>query len=68
MKKRRTPTERLRELSQLNGNFDVVFWQKAGALARFAASWQMLKELYKIKGKDGNKFRLRRFIQRIQQI
>lgn len=68
MKKHRKPIERLRKLSEANDNFDIAFWQRAGVLARFAAAWQMLKEFYKMRGKDENKFRLRRSVQHIEQI
>ncbi len=60
--------ERMVHVTRANDNFDLKFWQKAGAQMRFKASWEMVKEAYKIKGKNGTKLRLQRHIQNIQQI
>ena len=68
MRNRKKPIERLKKLSEVKKEFDINFWQEAGVLARFAATWQMLKEFYKMRGRNGNKFRLQRFIQHIEKI
>jgi hypothetical protein len=47
--------------------FDMLFWEKAGAQARFSAAWQMLEECYKIRNKHGYKLRLQRTVQNIEQ-
>jgi len=47
--------------------FDMLFWKKAGAQARFSAAWQMLEEFYKIRNKHGYKLRLQRTVQNIEQ-
>jgi len=47
--------------------FDIKFWAKAGANAKFSALWQMVKEYYKLKNKHGYKLRLQRSVQNIEQ-
>lgn len=47
--------------------FDMLFWKKAGAQARFSAAWQMIEEFYKIRNKRGYKLRLQRSVQNIEQ-
>jgi hypothetical protein len=34
-------------------SFDVEFWQKVGDAGRFAAAWQMIKEVQLIRGQSG---------------
>jgi hypothetical protein len=46
--------------------FDVEFWRRAGAQARFEAAWQMIGDSFKISGKNVPKLRLRRSIQNIE--
>lgn len=46
--------------------FDIRFWRRAGAAARFEAAWAMVGEFLKIRGKSGNERRLRRTIQHIK--
>ena len=48
-------------------SFDLVFWQKAGAQARFTAAWKAIDEFYKIRGINGRKLRLQRSVQNIKQ-
>ncbi len=60
--------ERLIERSKADLSFDIDFWQKAGARARFIAMWKAVGEFYKIRGMDGNKLRLQRSIQSVEQI
>ena len=46
--------------------FDEMFWKKAGYEARFSATWLMVRDYYKIRGKNGTLQRLRRTVQNIQ--
>ncbi|MCM8775247.1 MAG: hypothetical protein NC930_02680 [Candidatus Omnitrophica bacterium] len=48
-------------------DFDIQFWQKAGALARFAATWMMVVQYQKIKGRKSGQPRLRRTVQHIER-
>ena len=34
-------------------SFDIEFWQKVGDVGRFAAAWQMIKEVQLIRGQSG---------------
>lgn len=47
--------------------FDRIFWKKAGSHARFAAAYSLLKDYFKMKGKDGRSLRLRRSVQNIER-
>ena len=47
--------------------FDMLFWKRAGAQARFSVAWQMIEEFYKIRNKRGYKLRLQRSVQNIEQ-
>jgi hypothetical protein len=68
MKKNRTLTaERVVPIAKSNDDFDIKFWQRAGVLARFSATWKMIDEFYKMRGKHGYKLRLQRSVQHIQQ-
>lgn len=60
---------RIVKIEDADDDWDIKFWQKAGVNARFSATWGMIKDFYKIKGiKNGNKRRLQRSIQNIEQI
>lgn len=49
--------------------FDMLFWSQAGANAKFAALWGMVKTFYKLKNiKNGHKLRLQRSVWHIEQI
>lgn len=48
-------------------DFDRRFWRRAGAQARFTATWRAIEEWYKIKGVHGYQLRLRRSAERLQQ-
>ncbi|NUO83637.1 hypothetical protein HUU05_26480 [candidate division KSB1 bacterium] len=47
---------------QHDRSFDLEFWQKLGAEKRFAAAWQMVKEVQLMRGQDGHQPRLQRSI------
>lgn len=46
--------------------FDIQFWKKAGAQARFVAAWQMISDFFKMRGQRAPKLRLRRSVQNIE--
>ncbi len=60
--------ERMIPISQADDDFELKFWQEAGVQMRFATAWQMIKDFYKIRGKNEIKPRLQRSVQNIQQI
>jgi len=69
MKKRKPIiAERIVKLEDADRSWDIKFWKKAGVLARFSATWQMLDEINKMRSKNGIKRRLQRTVQNIQQI
>lgn len=47
--------------------FDIKFWRRAGANARFSAAWLMIKDLYKMRGRRGRLPGLRRTLQIIKR-
>ena len=48
--------------------FDIQFWRSAGATARFEATWSMVTDFLKIRGKSSAQLRLRRAVQNIKRI
>jgi hypothetical protein len=48
-------------------DFDIKFWRKAGASARFAATWSMVMDYRKMKGWGSGQPRLRRTVQNIKR-
>ncbi|OGQ26978.1 MAG: hypothetical protein A3I75_07065 [Deltaproteobacteria bacterium RIFCSPLOWO2_02_FULL_50_16] len=48
--------------------FDIRFWKRSGAQARFAAAWIMVIDSFKVRGKRGNQSRLRRSVQNIKYL
>jgi len=48
--------------------FDDRFWRKAGASARFIATWMMIVQWRKMRGKQGGQPRLRRSVQSIKRV
>jgi hypothetical protein len=67
IRKKRIIAERIVGIRKSNDDFDIKFWQKAGAFERFSAAWKMIEEFYMMKGINGHKLRLQRYIQNIQQ-
>ena len=59
---------RIVPLEKSNDDWDIKFWKRAGTLARFSATWQMINDFYKMRGKNGIKRRLQRTVQNIEQI
>lgn len=46
-------------------SFDIEFWQKIGDVGRFAAAWQMIKEVQFFRGQKGEPPRMQRNVTRI---
>lgn len=68
MKKKRKISVRIVKITDDDRSFDLEFWQQAGAEARFAAAWQMIKEVQLIRGEDGSQSRLQRSIENVEHI
>ena len=68
MKNRRISIARKSKLAETGRDFDLKFWRMAGAEARFAAMWQMVKDAAVIKGKNGNQQRLQRSVEHIKRL
>lgn len=49
-------------------DFDIRFWYRAGANARFIAAWSIIKDYFKMRGENANKQRLRRTVQNIEHL
>lgn len=65
-KKARLRIAKLIKHSQMDRSFDLEFWKKLGAEARFNAAWQMVLEVNTIKKKkDVYESRLQRSVQTI---
>lgn len=47
---------------------DAQFWRRAGAAARFSATWLMVGEFLKLRGKFRGQPRLRRSVQHIERL
>jgi len=48
--------------------FDERFWKSAGAAARFSATWSMVGDYFKLRGKSRGQLRLRRTVQHIERV
>jgi hypothetical protein len=48
--------------------WDERFWRRAGAAARFEATWAMVGEFLKIRRRPRAQLRLRRSIQHIERL
>jgi hypothetical protein len=48
-----------------DGSFDIAFWQKVGPEGIFAAAWEMVSEVRRIRGEDGDEPRLQRSVVRV---
>lgn len=65
MRKRKIIMARLISRKQDDRSFDVEFWRRVGAEGRFAAMWQMVKEVLLIRGGDGHVPRLQKNVERL---
>lgn len=59
---------RLVKVRETDRSFDHEFWQAMGPEARFAAAWQMVLEVYAIKGGHTGEPRLQRSVQNIERL
>jgi hypothetical protein len=46
-------------------SFDLEFWEKVGARGRFAAAWQMIREIQLMRGLRGELPRMQKSVTRI---
>ncbi len=64
---RKKVKEKISSFSKKN-TFDLEFWRHATPNTKFCCLWLMVKDIYKLKGKDGVKLRLQRNIEHIKKI
>lgn len=55
----------LRGGQQDDGSFDLDFWQSIGGEGIFAAAWEMVSEVRRIRGEDDGEPRLQRSVLRV---
>lgn len=57
--------ERIVPLSKADRSFDIQFWQARSASMRFRVAFDMLNDLYRLKGKkiNAHTFRLQRSVE-----
>lgn len=57
-------------ISKAGRKFDIEFWQAQSASARFRATFDMLKDFYRLKGKKINvhTFRLQRTVEKLKKV
>ncbi|MBM4086450.1 MAG: hypothetical protein FJ272_16825 [Planctomycetes bacterium] len=67
MPKRRLRMARLVRLKDADRSFDLEFWQRAGAQARFEAAWEMVSEVAAMRGKNARQPRLRRIVRQVER-
>jgi len=58
---------RLGRWKDTDRQFDLEFWRRLGSQARFAASWEMVKEYMALRGIHGRQSRLQRSVERIER-
>ena len=46
-------------------SFDIEFWRKVGDAGRFAAAWQMIQEVQRMRGQSGELPRMQKNVTRI---
>ena len=66
-RKKRIIMDRVVPIAEASRDFDIEFWKRVGAAGRFSATWDLIKDFYRMRGINGNKLRLQRHIQNIQQ-
>lgn len=57
--------ERLLRGQPDDGLFDLEFWQAVGAEGRFAAAWDMIRDVDLVRGGDGLQPRLQKSVGRL---
>lgn len=64
---KRIVMERFCKLEDCDRSFDRAFWQAQDATARFSAAWELVVNIYRIKGKDVRQLELQRSIEHFQR-
>ena len=61
--------ERIVHISKTQRSFDIEFWQAQNPNVRFRATWEMLRDFYRIRKKkiNAHTFRLQRTIETLKQ-
>jgi hypothetical protein len=54
-------------IDQMDRSFDLAFWRKAGAVARFDAAWQLVVDAHAIKGKDPRELEFQGSLVRVER-
>lgn len=67
MKSEKIKIARLVNRKESDRSFDLEFWQKAGARARFEAAWDMVVQYELMKGKTLTQLRLNRSVENLKQ-
>lgn len=62
--------ERIVPLSRAGRSWDIKFWQSQSPTTRFIATWKMVEDFYRIRGKriNANSLRLQRSVENIKQV
>ncbi len=58
--------EKLTVLETMDRSFDLEFWQRQDATARFSAAWELVEFAHKLKGRDATELRLNRTLESLQ--
>ena len=59
--------ERRGKIEDLDRSFDIEFWQKQTAQARFDAAWTLVVHAARVKGLDVRQLRLQRTVENFQR-
>lgn len=65
--KRRVVMSRLVSRKALDRRFDLAFWRRVGTQGKFAAAWDMVRELIHWNPRHGDQQRLRRSVAVLQR-
>jgi hypothetical protein len=68
MAKKRIIMERLVRRSECGREFDLEFWDKVGAEGRFAAAWDMVREVMVAKGLSERQMRMQRSVESVVRL
>jgi hypothetical protein len=66
--KTRFVMERKGRIEEMDRSFDLSFWQRQEATARFSAAWDLVVWAAKVKGQDVSQLRLQRTIASFQRL
>ena len=59
--------ERRGQLNDLDRSFDLAYWQRQSAKAKFDATWELIVHAYRVKGHDVRQLRLQRSVENFQR-